>query len=711
MRISFGPFAFDTQSRLLWREGTEIALPPRVLAVLEVLLERAGQVVARQELLERVWKDAFVTDTSLAEAVSFLRQALGDDPQSPRFIQTVHRRGYRFLVTPTPDPASNPGLTPVETGLNPGQTGVRPGSDHLRSTFVPPPADWQLVPWSVAALCGALAIAAVWHATTVPEPQPPPTARLELRTAPGTAFDADPQPIAISPDGRTLAWSACETANGRCAIYVRSLDRLDALRLAGTEGGHAPVFSPDARWIGFFADGALKKIAAAGGAVTTLASATDPAGAAWGVDGRIVFAASAAGGLSLIDGEGGAVRPLTRPLAEHGELRHRSPAWIPNGTRTSGLVFIVAAHPDDTAPGTLAALAPDAAGVRALRSSIHRGAPAGRGYLLLTAATDLEAATFDDQRLVLTGSTDSVAAPVADAVPQFAAGSDALAVVRAPAAPQRIWSDGADASGLARINSLVIAPDARRAAGLDANGDIWIVDLQGGAPTRWTFGGGNASPAWAADGTRLFFSNRDSSGVFHVVSRPVSDRNATAMPIAGAPPQAFPTSAAADGRVALTEYKDGHTRVIIARMDGAPPRLITDGPFDERDGVFSPDGHWLALESTASDRSEIIVRSAQDERRVAISSGGGRRPHWSDDGRAIFYEAGRRLVKSSFPAAAAGAAHADVVLDRAGDRVLAVTASGRILIERQAPSDTAVVVLHWLRELRERLPLPVNTPR
>src|SRR6478735_5449975 len=111
MRIRLGPFAFDPQSRLLWRDGTEIALPPRVLGVLEVLIERAGEVVARQDLLDRVWKDAFVTDTSLAEAVSFLRQALGDDPQSPTYIQTVHRRGYRFLPPLTEIPARS--LTPV----------------------------------------------------------------------------------------------------------------------------------------------------------------------------------------------------------------------------------------------------------------------------------------------------------------------------------------------------------------------------------------------------------------------------------------------------------------------------------------------------------------------------------------------------------------------------------------------------------------------
>src|SRR5215203_5738561 len=110
MRISFGPFAFDRESRLLWRDGNEIALPPRVLGVLELLIDRAGQVVARQDLLNGVWKDAFVTDTSLAEAVSFLRQALGDDPQAPRYIQTVHRRGYRFLAP----------VTEIDRGLTPG---------------------------------------------------------------------------------------------------------------------------------------------------------------------------------------------------------------------------------------------------------------------------------------------------------------------------------------------------------------------------------------------------------------------------------------------------------------------------------------------------------------------------------------------------------------------------------------------------------------
>src|SRR5215210_3950797 len=116
--VVFGPFAFDRAARLLRRADREVALPPRVLAVLELLVERAGDIVSRQELIDSVWKEAFVTDTSLAEAVSFLRQALGDDPQAPTYIQTVHRRGYRFVAAVTESEA----VSPLATARGPSGT-------------------------------------------------------------------------------------------------------------------------------------------------------------------------------------------------------------------------------------------------------------------------------------------------------------------------------------------------------------------------------------------------------------------------------------------------------------------------------------------------------------------------------------------------------------------------------------------------------------
>src|SRR5689334_15524071 len=129
--VRFGPFAFDVQNRLLFRDEVEIPLPPRVLAVLELLLSRPGEIVSRQELHESVWKDAYVTDTSLAEAISFLRQALGDDPQNPRFVQTVHRRGYRFL----------PPLVVHQD---------QPSASRPPDVAVRPSLARELVPWSLA---------------------------------------------------------------------------------------------------------------------------------------------------------------------------------------------------------------------------------------------------------------------------------------------------------------------------------------------------------------------------------------------------------------------------------------------------------------------------------------------------------------------------------------------------------------------------------
>src|SRR4029453_14725358 len=142
--VAFGPFAFEPDNQLLRRGGEDIPAPPRVLGVLDLMLERAGDLVTRQELIDRVWKDAFVTDTSLAEAVSGLRQLLGDDPQSPTYIQTVHRRGYRFVA-------------PVETRER--QPATLAGTPNTaQSEAVSPSIVGQLVPWSVAALCGLIAL-------------------------------------------------------------------------------------------------------------------------------------------------------------------------------------------------------------------------------------------------------------------------------------------------------------------------------------------------------------------------------------------------------------------------------------------------------------------------------------------------------------------------------------------------------------------------
>ena len=111
--VLFGPFRFDLSDRTLTRDGQEIRLPPRALLILAHLLERPNRIVSKQELIDAVWKDAFVGETSLTEAVGVLRQALDDAASESAYIQTVHRRGYRFVAPLRVEAQTTPALAPV----------------------------------------------------------------------------------------------------------------------------------------------------------------------------------------------------------------------------------------------------------------------------------------------------------------------------------------------------------------------------------------------------------------------------------------------------------------------------------------------------------------------------------------------------------------------------------------------------------------------
>ena len=136
---------------------------------------------------------------------------------------------------------------------------------------------------------------------------------------------------AISPDGRRLAFLA-RNASGKDQLATRPLDQTNLTLLAGTENAIDPFFSPDGQWIGFFADGKMKKISVQGGAAVTLCDAPGARGASWGEDGYIVatLTASTGGGLSRVPESGGPPQVLTKP-SEKGEVAHRWPQILPVG--------------------------------------------------------------------------------------------------------------------------------------------------------------------------------------------------------------------------------------------------------------------------------------------------------------------------------------------------------------------------------------------
>src|SRR5262244_1465190 len=96
-RIIFDPFSLDLVNECLWQGPKAIKLRPKAFAVLNYLLERPGQLVTKTQLLNSIWPETFVGDAVLKVTIRQLREALDDDPKSPRFIETAHRRGYRFI--------------------------------------------------------------------------------------------------------------------------------------------------------------------------------------------------------------------------------------------------------------------------------------------------------------------------------------------------------------------------------------------------------------------------------------------------------------------------------------------------------------------------------------------------------------------------------------------------------------------------------------
>jgi serine/threonine-protein kinase len=710
--LSFGPFAFDTRTRLLSRDGQEIPLPPRVLSVLELMLSRAGDVVARQELIDAVWKDAFVTDTSLAEAISVLRQALGDDPQAPTYIQTLHRRGYRFVA-------------PVATSAPPVET-RSPAVRADTSEVVSPSIGGQLVPWSAAAICALIAAIAIWQLSRTEGASRPPAARFTAAAAAGTAFDQSAPAMAISADGSQLAWSGCDSSG--CRLYLRPLYRLDALPVAGSEDGRAPFFSPDGRWLGFFADGRLKKVAVGGGTPTTLADAPSVLGGTW-LDREIVFAGSPTGGLMRISAEGGEPKVLTTPRETDGEVRHAWPAAVPG---SQVLLFTIETSAEERAPGILGALSLDAWGASeatrwsTLASGVTLSRAPASDTIVMARGTELDAVAFDPARIATAGAPRTVLTGVAGArgLASYAlSATGSLAVLSAPQSSRAItlaWMSGPivtiPSEEVSRLQAARLSSDGAKVAGVNVEGgrtDIWVADASRGSSTRLTHTGLNVSPVWAPDGRTIYFASR-STGPFELWTRDVdASQPATRVSAdSGTGLHAFPLAVSPDGKLlAYSRTSPGHHADIwLLPPDGGTPRAVVTSPFDDLAAVFSPDSAMMAYQSAEAGRWEVYVVRLRDGRRAVVSTDGGQRPRWTSAG--LFFESRGQIVRTSIDGSAADLRVAPLVRAAGlnGATLRGVSPDGRLLVEWPGePPTFATVSLDWIREVRALIGPPAAT--
>jgi serine/threonine protein kinase len=254
-----------------------------------------------------------------------------------------------------------------------------------------------LLPIAGASVMAALIIAlAFWYLKTTPKQMP---AHLSISLPPGNVMGTENTPLVFSPDGNHLAYVS-GPSGGTQQLYLRALDNPESKLIPGTEMAGGLFFSPDGQWIAFFAQGKLKKVSIAGGAVDTVCSSGSDAGGCWGLDNTIVFTPSVSSGLFRIPAEGGIPEVLTTLDASKGEISHRYPQFLPGG---NAILFTVLKGLgwDDM---DIVLLELETGEQRTLVHGGHTGRIVPTGHLVYCRAGKLMALPFDIDSQMVTAS-------------------------------------------------------------------------------------------------------------------------------------------------------------------------------------------------------------------------------------------------------------------------------------------------------------------
>ncbi len=590
-----------------------------------------------------------------------------------------------------------------------------------------PPASSRALMSVAAALVLALVAVSVllWRART---PEAQPLVRYTVDAPSGAVLDLVGWPVvALSPDGRTLVFAA--TRDGVSHLYVRRRDEVEPTRLDGTEGATNPAFSPDGRWLAFFAGSQLKKASIDGG-VVSLAKVNDPRGVTWLDDNTLVYAPEAVGGLMRVAAGGGEPTPVSTPDQGKGERSLRWPLALA-GERVVLFTVGLLSSPDDYDDSEIDAVTVATGERRSVlqRASMVLDTPVG--YLLFARGGSLHAQPFDVGRVQVAGSAVPVLPRVAGdrttGVAHVAVAVDGtLAYVAGTAMGNARRLQWTDAKGLvepldlppAVYNDLRIAPDGSRAAilvGTSGGGDVWIYDFARLTFTRLTFTGVNATPAWSADGKWVYYAAIDSTGLKTTMLRKPADGSREAETVATIDTRAYIKDFDPQG-AAIVDYATRATGSMtdIVRLEpgsSAEPSSLVATDADEYAAAISADGRWLAYQSNETGRYEVYVRDLEGGGRWQVSTLGGEEPHWSHDGRELYYRRDDFLMRVATDLRAGFQAGPAEVLFKGiynlrSDTGMSYDVSprdGRFLMVRSAEEvgspARVTVVLNWFEEL------------
>jgi serine/threonine-protein kinase len=612
----------------------------------------------------------------------------------------------------------------------------------------------------VVGVGASLALAQTAHPQQIAPTRAPPSQLVRFAIVPPAAQPlrvTNDRDLAISRDGTHLVYIA--GAYGQPSqLMVRVIDQLDAAPLRGITAPRSPFFSPDGRWIGFYAQGEIRKVSITGGQPITLCrTAGAVRGANWGPNDTIVFATDSAGtGLFSVPAGGGEPRALTTPAAEpaqagatfrDGEAAHQFPSVLPSGR---AVLFTIRANgPIDTAQVAVAVLDLNTGRRRTLIRGGSQAEYVEPGYLVYAAAGTLRAVRFDLARQ----EVRSDPLPVAEHVMTKEGGAANFSVSQQGTL---VYVPGGAGGQASQPNALLwvnrqggveeqiqmpphsysnprLSPDGTRVAlGIrdpergyhDLGIGVW--DLARETLTPLTFRD-IAWPVWTPDGRRIVFASELGTGGAANLFSQAADGTGPVERLTTSPNKQDPHSISPDGRILVLGDKPPWIdwNLSLLAMDGPQPSLGAANPriepliattANEINAEISPDGRWLAYQSDESGRNEVYVRPFPrvDDGRWQITTAGGTTPLWARSGRELFYLDASGFLTTvpvqTTPAFSAGDPTRVLftpyhpLAPSGPNRMYDVSPDGQRFLMIKDAEATMVVVLNWLQELERPSP-------
>jgi len=506
----------------------------------------------------------------------------------------------------------------------------------------------RALPWALAAagILAAIILASLWLRLLLA-----PSSSVHAYILPPEKATLNPYARAvISPDGRRVVFGATGGA-GRPTLWVQPLNSATAVLLAGTEGATYPFWSPDSRYLGYFADGKLNKIDASGGPPQALCDAPTGRGGTWSQDGIIVFASDQAGPLMRVDATGGVPVEATVTEPSVRMALHRLPWFLPDGKHFLYFSTSVSGLDRGIYAGTLGSK--EQVLVAHIDSNVIYAPP---GYLLFVRNGTLMAQRFNSSKLALEGE----ALPVAERVGigRFTVSASGVLLYQEgeiPDASQLIWFDRAGKQTelalpeAAQYSDPMLSPDGSKFAVTIAESpaisDIWVIDLARKTKSRITFGpGGNEAPVWWPDGRSIVFGSNREGG--YAIYRRAADGSGADEKVLGTPgAEIWPYSVSPDGRyIAYQQFMPSnanraHDVWALPMFGDRKPFPVVSTPFNEVDPAISPDGKWVAYVSNETGQYEVYLKPfPSGEGKWQVSTTGSRGlAVWRRDGKELYF--------------------------------------------------------------------------